>query len=110
MRACSLASVFFLRFPRRGGNYNNTSNAGLGYVNSNNTRGNSNVNYGVRSAPSSPYSYMGAGAANGCGQLVTDSEYCAVTSTNHPTTITNSATNQEGEGMCFRLRSNLQQT
>jgi len=42
--------LFCLRFPRRGGNYNNTSNAGLGYVNSNNSRGNSNVNYGVRSA------------------------------------------------------------
>jgi len=58
--ACQLcAPVFvfcvFLRFPRRGGNYNNTSNAGLGYVNSNNTRGNSNVNYGVRSAPSSTH-------------------------------------------------------
>lgn len=38
----------FLRFPRRGGNYNNTSNAGLGYVNSNNTRGNTNTNYGAR--------------------------------------------------------------
>lgn len=35
--------------PRRGGNYNNTSNAGLGYVNGNNSRGNANVNYGVRS-------------------------------------------------------------
>ena len=55
MRACSMPSVFFLRFPRRGGNYNNTSNTGLGYVNSNNVRGNSNVNYGVRSAPSSTY-------------------------------------------------------
>lgn len=42
--------LFCLLFPRRGGNYNNTSNAGLGYVNSNNSRGNSNVNYGVRSA------------------------------------------------------------
>jgi hypothetical protein len=37
-----------VRFPRRGGNYNNTSNAGLGYVNSNNPRSNTNVNYGVR--------------------------------------------------------------
>ena len=37
------------RFPRRGGNYNNTSNAGLGYVNSNNTRGDDNANYGGRS-------------------------------------------------------------
>ena len=36
------------RFPRRGGNYNNGSNAGLGYVNSNNARGNGNWNYGVR--------------------------------------------------------------
>lgn len=36
------------RFPRRGGNYNNSSNAGLGYVNSNNDRGNANTNYGAR--------------------------------------------------------------
>lgn len=41
--------LFFLRFPRRGGNYNNTSNTGLGNCNSNNDRGNSNTNYGVRS-------------------------------------------------------------
>ena len=34
--------------PRRGGNYNNTSNAGLGYVNANNARGNALVNYGAR--------------------------------------------------------------
>lgn len=39
----------FLRFPRRGGNYNDTSNAGLGYVNGNNERGNENANYGGRS-------------------------------------------------------------
>ena len=38
-----------LRFPRRGGNYNDTSNAGLGYVNANNERGNENTNYGGRS-------------------------------------------------------------
>ena len=31
MRACSWPSVFLLRFPRRGGNYNNTSNTGLGW-------------------------------------------------------------------------------
>lgn len=37
-----------IRFPRRGGNYNNTSNAGLGYVNCNNARSNANVNYGAR--------------------------------------------------------------
>ena len=36
------------RFPRRGGNYNNGSNAGLGYVNANNERGNANNNYGCR--------------------------------------------------------------
>ena len=47
MRA-SASAFCFLRFPRRGGNYNNTSNAGLGYVNSNNPRSNTNVNYGVR--------------------------------------------------------------
>ena len=44
--ACVLRSLE--RFPRRGGNYNNGSNAGLGYVNSNNARGNGNWNYGVR--------------------------------------------------------------
>ena len=33
---------------RRGGNYNNTSNAGLGYLNVNNPRSNVNVNYGAR--------------------------------------------------------------
>jgi hypothetical protein len=38
-----------LRLPRRGGNYNNTSNAGLGYVNCNNTRATANTNFGVRS-------------------------------------------------------------
>ena len=37
-------------FPRRGGNYNNTSNAGLAYVNSNNARANTNTNYGARPA------------------------------------------------------------
>jgi len=36
------------RFPRRGGNYNNGSNIGLGYENCNNDRGNANRNYGVR--------------------------------------------------------------
>ncbi len=34
--------------PRRGGNYNNTSNAGLGYENCNNVRGNANANYAGR--------------------------------------------------------------
>ena len=33
---------------RRGGNYNNTSNAGLGYLNVNNPRSNVNANYGAR--------------------------------------------------------------
>lgn len=43
------AHVFLVfRLPRRGGNRNNTSNAGLGYANSNNDRSNANVNYGVR--------------------------------------------------------------
>lgn len=46
----------FLRFPRRGGNYNNGGNAGLGYVNCNNPRGNANRNYGVR--PRSQHIYM----------------------------------------------------
>lgn len=38
------------RFPRRGGAYYITSNAGLGCVNSNSARGYSAVGYGVRSA------------------------------------------------------------
>ena len=37
-------------YPRHGGNYGNTSNAGLGYVNCNNSRANANVNYGCRPA------------------------------------------------------------
>lgn len=36
------------RFPRRGGHYNSTSYAGLGYVNSYNSRANSSVYYGAR--------------------------------------------------------------
>lgn len=36
------------RFSRRGGNYSNTSNAGLGYVNSSNPRGSVNTRYGCR--------------------------------------------------------------
>jgi len=36
------------RVARRGGNYNNTSNAGLAYLNCNNPRSNANVNYGGR--------------------------------------------------------------
>lgn len=36
------------RFPRRGGNYNNGGNIGLGYENCNNPRGNANRNYGTR--------------------------------------------------------------
>ena len=37
------------RFPRRGGSYNDTSNAGLAFVDSYNGRGYANVPYGVRS-------------------------------------------------------------
>ena len=37
-----------LRFPRRGGNYNNGGNIGLGYENCNNPRSNANRNYGAR--------------------------------------------------------------
>ena len=36
------------RVARRGGNYNNTSNAGVAYLNFNNDRSNSNVNNGAR--------------------------------------------------------------
>ncbi|MFW5988632.1 MAG: hypothetical protein ACOCPQ_00220 [Desulfosudaceae bacterium] len=41
------------RFPRRGGNWNNGSNAGLAALNLNNERSNSNSNIGVR--PASPH-------------------------------------------------------
>lgn len=34
--------------PIRGGNWNETSNAGVGYLNLNNVRSNSNNNVGVR--------------------------------------------------------------
>ena len=36
------------RFPRRGGDYSVTSDAGLGYVSSNHERGNTSTNYGCR--------------------------------------------------------------
>jgi len=36
--------------PYRGGNWNNTSNAGVFYANLNNPRSNSNTNIGFRSA------------------------------------------------------------
>lgn len=38
------------RLPNCGGNWNNTSNAGVFYVNLNNTRSNTNTNIGFRSA------------------------------------------------------------
>lgn len=38
------------RFPRRGGNWNNGSNAGVFNLNLNNSRSNSNSNNGFRSA------------------------------------------------------------
>lgn len=38
------------RFPLRGGNWNNGANAGLGYLNLNNSRANSNSNIGFRPA------------------------------------------------------------
>jgi hypothetical protein len=38
------------RFPLRGGNWNNTSSAGLGALNLNNVRANVNTNVGFRSA------------------------------------------------------------
>ena len=47
-RGFFMLRVVLFRFPRRGGNYNDTSNAGLGYVNGNNERGNENANYGGR--------------------------------------------------------------
>lgn len=43
-----LFSPVVQRFPRRGGNYNNGGNIGLGYENCNNPRGSANRNYGAR--------------------------------------------------------------
>lgn len=43
-----IATAFCERVARRGGNYNNTSNAGMGYLNCNNPRSNANANYGGR--------------------------------------------------------------
>lgn len=39
-----------MRFPNRGGNYNNGASAGVFYMNLNNGRGNSNTNIGFCSA------------------------------------------------------------
>jgi len=39
-----------MRFPYRGGSFNNGSNAGLGALNLNNPRSNSNTNIGFRPA------------------------------------------------------------
>lgn len=39
------------RLGLRGGNWNNSSNAGLAALNLNNSRGNSNTNIGGRPAP-----------------------------------------------------------
>ena len=36
------------RFPRRGGNCNSTSSAGLGYINADGERDSANSNYGCR--------------------------------------------------------------
>ena len=48
-RGFFMLRVVLFRFPRRGGYYRGASNAGLGYVNGNNERGNENANYGGRS-------------------------------------------------------------
>uniref|UniRef100_A0AAU8AY64 Enediyne biosynthetic pathway protein n=1 Tax=Dulem virus 37 TaxID=3145755 RepID=A0AAU8AY64_9CAUD len=39
-----------MRFPKRGGNWNNGTNAGVFYSNFNNARSNSDTNIGFRSA------------------------------------------------------------
>lgn len=39
-----------IRIPNRGGNWNNSSNAGVFYLNLNNPRSNVNTNIGFRSA------------------------------------------------------------
>ena len=46
--AAITATAFCERVARRGGNYNNTSNAGMAYLNCNNPRSNANANYGGR--------------------------------------------------------------
>ena len=47
---CEQIGNRMLRLPICGGNYNNTSNAGVFYVNLNNLRSNTNGNIGFRSA------------------------------------------------------------
>lgn len=60
---CALSPRGRWRLGRRGGNYNNTSNAGLGYLNGNNVRSNANANYGCRprsrKCDFSPYCWKG---------------------------------------------------
>lgn len=51
-----------MRFPLRGGNWNNGSNAGLGYLNLNNARSNSNSNIGFRPALDSASNTLPKGA------------------------------------------------
>ena len=46
--AAIIATAFCERVARRGGNYNNTSNAGMAYLNCNNPRSKANANYGGR--------------------------------------------------------------
>ncbi|WP_220767185.1 reverse transcriptase/maturase family protein [Shewanella sp. MBTL60-007] len=62
------------RFPLRGGNWNNGSNAGLGMLNLNNSRSNANSNIGFRPA----LDYARSNHPNGCCQC--DNEKDAVTS------------------------------
>ena len=46
----ALGDGSFIGLAYRGGNWNNTSNAGVFYANGNNSRSNSNTNIGFRSA------------------------------------------------------------
>lgn len=51
--------------PIVGGNWNNSSNAGVWALNCNNSRGNSNDNYGVRSDSGPPRTAQADGGAKG---------------------------------------------
>ena len=48
LAVCIDGGGFCQRVARRGGNYNNTSNAGVAYLNCNNARSNTNTNNGAR--------------------------------------------------------------
>jgi hypothetical protein len=73
-----------VRFPLRGGNWNNTSNAGLGALNLNNLRANVNNNVGFRSALSPSQMsglYGGLSSAEGKRSYIPSPDFPGKTST-----------------------------